>query len=350
MDDTTGSARDSFAFDGNMADYARIAFVNLLLTLLTFGVYAFWGSARARRYLWSHTRFIDDHLEWTGTGNELFKGFVAVFFLVMLPLFLLNLLLQSAIMRGEPLLAFGLGLGFTISLFYLFGVAHFRMLRYRLSRTLWRGIRGGSDDAGWKYGVFALARGALLLPTLWLTIPSYNIHLWNRRWGAMSFGPFPFEARATTKGLYARFWALIGLSFAAISGLGIVIVVLTQRGEAQVVSPISTALTYLLFALIGALYLAVYLRNAIGGLTLGGLSFRIAADSGDWIRFFAGNLALIVVTLGLGVVLLPYRNWQFLMTHLGATGGIDADALSQSPTRAPGEGEGLAGAFEIGAI
>lgn len=350
MNNTSGSARDSFAFDGTMADYARIAFVNLLLTLLTLGVYAFWGSARARRYLWSHTRFVDDHLEWAGTGKELFKGFVAVFFLVMLPLFLLNMLLQSAIMRGEPLLAFLLGFGFMISLFYLFGVAHFRMLRYRLSRTLWRGIRGGSDDAGWRYGAFALARGALLILTFWLTIPGYNIRLWNRRWGSMSFGPFPFEARATTKGLYARFWALIGLFFAASSGLGILMVALMTGGDAQIVSPVMSGLFYLLFALIGALYLAVYFRNAIDGLSLGGLSLRFGANSGDWLRFFAGNFALVVATLGLGVVLLPYRNWQFLITHLGATGGIDADALSQSSTRAPGEGEGLAGAFEIGAI
>ena len=94
MDDG-GGARVSFAFEGKLGDFARIAFVNLLVTLLTLGVYAFWGSARARRYLWSHTRFIDDHLEWTGTGKELFKGFVAVLLLVLLPLFALNLLLQS---------------------------------------------------------------------------------------------------------------------------------------------------------------------------------------------------------------------------------------------------------------
>ncbi|MFC3712337.1 DUF898 family protein [Sphingoaurantiacus capsulatus] len=353
MDETTGSARDSFAFDGNIADYARIAFVNLLLTLLTLltlGVYAFWGSARARRYLWAHTRFVDDHLEWTGTGKELFKGFVAVFFLVMLPLLLINLLLQSAVMRGEPLTAGLLGLGFTLSILYLLGVAHFRMLRYRLSRTLWRGIRGGSDRAGWRYGGFALARGALLLPTFWLTLPSYNIALWNRRWGEMSFGPFPFETAATTKGLYKRFFGLFGLAILGFLVMGLMLGFMVAAGEARLASTLVTGFMYLLFALVGALYFAVYFRNAVGGLSLGGLHFRFLASSGDWVRFFAGNLALVVVTLGLGVVLLPYRNWQFFITHLAATGGIDADTLSQSSARAPGEGEGLAGAFEIGAI
>ena len=40
-----------------------------------------------------------------------------------------------------------------LSLFYLTGVAYFRALRYRLSRTYWRGIRGGSEDPGFRYGL-----------------------------------------------------------------------------------------------------------------------------------------------------------------------------------------------------
>ena len=37
-------------------------------------------------------------------------------------------------------------------------VAAFRALRYRLSRTWWRGIRGGSDEPGWNYGGEYLGR------------------------------------------------------------------------------------------------------------------------------------------------------------------------------------------------
>lgn len=349
MHGTQGDARDSFVFQGNLRDFARIAFVNLLLTILTLGVYSFWGSTRVRRYLWANTRFIDDHLEWTGTGRELFLGFLAATLFVLLPFYALNFALQSAMMRGQPFLAVGLGIAMFVAIFYLIGVAHFRMLRYRLSRTLWRGIRGGSDDGGWRYGAAALARGFLLWITLMLTLPGYNIALWNRRWGAMSFGPHAFRTEATTKGLYRRFWALIGLSFLAVAAIGIVAMSLMPV-DARLASIVSTVLSYMWFAVIGMLYLAIYLRNAIDGLSLGGLEFRFEADSEDWLKFLMGNLLLVVATLGLGVVLLPFRNWQFLITHLGATGHIHADELTQSPTRAPGEGEGLAGAFEIGAI
>src|SRR3546814_5837419 len=54
---------DLFAFEGNWRDYAPIAFTNLLLTIVTLGIYRFWATTRTRRYLWANTRFIDDRLE-----------------------------------------------------------------------------------------------------------------------------------------------------------------------------------------------------------------------------------------------------------------------------------------------
>ena len=61
----------AFEFRGDWKEFFPIAASNLLLTLVTLGVYRFWATTRERRYFWSQTRFIDDSLEWTGTGKEL---------------------------------------------------------------------------------------------------------------------------------------------------------------------------------------------------------------------------------------------------------------------------------------
>ena len=66
----------AFGFTGTWREFAPIAFTNLLLTIVTLGIYRFWATARERRYLWSRTRFVDEHLEWAGTGMELFLGFL----------------------------------------------------------------------------------------------------------------------------------------------------------------------------------------------------------------------------------------------------------------------------------
>lgn len=65
----------AFVFEGTWREFAPIAFTNLLLTIVTLGIYRFWATTRERQYLWSRSRFIDEHLEWTGLGKELFFGF-----------------------------------------------------------------------------------------------------------------------------------------------------------------------------------------------------------------------------------------------------------------------------------
>ena len=87
--------QSAFGFSGSWKEFAPIALTNLLLTIVTLGIYRFWAKTRERRYLWSHTRFIDDTLEWTGTGKELFIGFIMAAVLVLFPLVLLRVRVES---------------------------------------------------------------------------------------------------------------------------------------------------------------------------------------------------------------------------------------------------------------
>jgi uncharacterized membrane protein YjgN (DUF898 family) len=195
-------------FSGSWQEYLPIAASNVLLTIVTLGIYRFWAAARQRRYLWSRTEIIDDTLEWTGTGKEMFVGFLIIT-AFLLPFFLFVQFAFPALMaRGMEAAAGGLFFLFYVALVYLGGVARFRALRYRLSRTFWRGIRGGSDEPGWNYGGEYLGRHALSAMTLFMMFPWAATHLWNSRWNAMSFGGLRFRATLDTSGLKRR-WALL---------------------------------------------------------------------------------------------------------------------------------------------
>ena len=74
-----------------------------------------------------------------------------------------------------------------------------------------------------------------------------------------------------------------------------------------------------------------------------GLVFALPA-----LRTRGVNLA--VITLGLGVAYWGYRNWAFMVRHMHLYGEINVTALAQSTTHAPGEAEGFADAFDIGAL
>jgi uncharacterized membrane protein YjgN (DUF898 family) len=344
-------------FTGSWREYLSIAATNALLIVCTLGVYRFWASARQRRYLWSRTEFIDDSLEWTGTGKEMFLGFVIVI-AVLAPFFLfIQFLFPALIARGKIEAAGGIMFLFEIAIVYLAGFARFRALRYRLSRTWWHGIRGGSDDPGWNYGGEYLGRIALAVMSLFIVYPWAATRLWNSRWKAMSFGPLQFRAKLNAEGLKWR-WALVYVApvgfFAAVGAAGLMAAAASQghRPPAPLMAILFGAilLLYVAIPLLTLNWYAKYYREAAEATSLGELEFGFDATTLQWLGLFLGNLALAVVTLGFGLTYWGYRNWAFMVRHLHVYGSIDVSELTQSTTHAPREAEGFADAFDIGAI
>lgn len=352
----------AFEFTGTWRDYAPIAFTNLLLTIVTLGVYRFWATTRTRRYLWSHTRFIDETLEWTGTGLELFIGFLIVLVLFGGPFVFLQFGMQALIFQGHAGIAFGLGFVAFAMIFYLSGVALFRMLRYRLSRTFWHGIRGGSDDKGWAYGWSYVWRNIVGSIPLYLLLPWAMTSLWNDRWSAMSFGPYPFRAKAMAGDIYKRFLLCYLAPFLIFIGIGVALFqtmpMMGRRSadpsqfppELAILLIFAALALYVVLPLIALIFYAKYMRVVIGSLSLSTLDFHFTARSKDWFKLILGNIALVICTLGIGAIFLSYRHWKFFITHLDASGEISLSELTQSTTAMPGQGEGLADAFDLGAI
>jgi uncharacterized membrane protein YjgN (DUF898 family) len=347
-----GAPESAIRFTGTWQEFLPIALTNLLLTVVTLGIYRFWATARERRYLWSRTEFIDDSLEWTGTGKEMFLGFLIVFLVLIPLLFGTQLVAQALLLRGQVAAAGLLTLTLYLGIFYLIGVGSFRALRYRLSRTYWHGIRGGSEDGGWGYGGKFLWKSAVGFLVLAFLVPWSMTSLWNDRWNKMSFGQHQFEAGATTEGLFGR-WMLVYL--APIAGILIALVggaagagIGEAGGAAGFV--LGAIVAYLAFLLVSLSYYALFYRHVAEATSIAGIEFGFTAHTKDWLKLILGNIGLIIVTLGLGTIFIAYRNWSFVVRHLEAYGELNLDALLQSRVAHTGDAEGLADAFDIGAI
>ncbi|CAN5267746.1 YjgN family protein [soil metagenome] len=351
----------AFAFHGSWREYAPIAFTNLLLTIVTLGIYRFWATTRTRRYLWAQTRFIDDRLEWTGTGKELFVGFLLVLVLFGIPFIFLQFGAQALIFQGYPGVAAALGFVATLFIFYLVGIARYRALRYRLSRSYWHGIRGGSDDQGWSYGLSYMGKTFVGYIALGLLIPWAMMSLWNQRWSAMSFGPFQFRSDGNASATMKRFLLFYILPFVIAIAGGVVAMSMmpslmnAERSGSGVAAGILAIFLlvfgfYILLGLIALAFYAKFFRVAVGGLALSDLDFQFTASTKQWLKLFLGDVALVICTLGIGAIFLTYRHWAFFIRHMEATGEIDLNRLTQSTTRTPGQGEGLLDAFDVGAI
>jgi uncharacterized membrane protein YjgN (DUF898 family) len=349
-------------FTGTWREFLPIALTNLLLSLVTLGIYRFWAKARERRYLWSRTRVLDDTLEWTGTGKEMLVGFLMVMAILLPALLVLNLGVEAMILRRMFVAA---GVTATIlyaGLFYLYHVARFRSLRYRLSRTYWRGIRGGSDSPGWDYGWSGAWKTAAGWAVFGLLVPWSMTQLWNERWSKMSFGPFPFEARAHESGLMKR-WLLVYLvpvvGFILLVAGGITAAFVGPgQGDAQGQPGAGlmlaifgvVAFIYIGFLLASLSFYALFYRHVAAATTISDVRLAFTARTRDWLKLILGHIGLVIVTLGVGLLFIGYRNWSFIVRHIEASGSIDFDRLTQSETRAPDDAEGLADAFDFGAV
>lgn len=358
------SAETAFGFDGSWQEFAPIAFTNLLLSIVTLGIYRFWATTRERQYFWSRTRFVDERLEWAGTGMELFIGFLLVLVLFGIPYVMLSFVVQALVLRGELPAAMALAAISFAAIFYLYGLARYRALRYRLSRTRWRGIRGGSNDPGFAYGLTYMWKSIVGWLPLGLMVPWSMTQLWNDRWNRLSFGPFPFEAKAESTGLIARFLLFylapivlfLGIGMVAFFGAALGIGGAPDTVEVGAVIGIVVAIFlaviifYVVLGLIALAFYAKFFREVVGATGWKDLEFSFNAHTKDWLVLFLGDIALVVLTLGIGLIFLSYRHWKFFVTHMEASGEILLDELTQSETRMASQGEGLLDAFDIGAV
>ncbi len=178
----------------------------------------------------------------------------------------------------------------------------------------------------------------------------------------MSFGPHRFSATAQWKPLMKRYLLFYLVPFLIVVGgaiFGISMAIsggtpdaLGDTGVAigAILVIVAILAFYIVLPLAALAFYSKYFRLAVGGLRLHSLEFDFRARAADWILFFLANIAIVVCTLGIGYIFMPYRNWKFFIDHMEAYGEINIDELTQSETIVDKHGEGLLDAFDVGAI
>lgn len=214
MSETTED-RIFFDYDGGNFSFARLVVTNLVLTILTAQIFRFWARTRERRFLWSHVSLGNDRLEYTGTGLELFLGFIIVM-LVLFPVFgVIQILLLAA---GDSIVGQVIvQLVNLIAVMFLVHLAIYRARRYRLTRTLWRGIRGTLAGSEVRYALTAMAWLPLVILSLGLAAPYMRVALMNLEVNNMHLGDRPFAFDGQARDLFA-YWIVPWLTLLVVIG------------------------------------------------------------------------------------------------------------------------------------
>ncbi len=366
-------------YDGRLIELYGIFIKNLLLGLITLSIYRFWGKTNLRRYAWSHTSLQGQRFEYTGRGGELFVGF-----LIVVGIYVAGFVAFAvvSVMFGPMAEVIG-QFGLVALILYLIFVAQYAAQNYRLTRTLWSGIRGGMTGSAWGYGVkgflFTLLNGV----TLNLAAPWTTLRLAEDRFNHSYFGNAKASLQASAKPLYLPFilgfvgmlvgLALVaGLVWAILAATGILaeMVPIFQEMEAAEVAGREPDLSeeqglafFQFFAIVGvtsyfgitivgivafAPYMAAMFRAIANNLQLAELRFTSEVTAGRYIGLWIGNLLWVVLTLGLGFPVAVHRSLKFFADRVTVHGELDVARLQQTTLDRPRFGEGLLEAFDPG--
>ena len=191
------------AFSGSRGEFFHLVKRGAGLELVTLGFYRFWLTTDIRRHLWSNTQIDGDGAEYTGRGRELLIGFL-VALAILVPIYLAYFLVGLEAERVKAFASIPL-----VAFFYLFGqFAIFRARRYRLTRTVWRGVRFWMSGSGWIYALKASLWGLLVMLTLGLALPWRTAALERYKMGHSYYGDLRGSFEGSGWEFFKRGWWL----------------------------------------------------------------------------------------------------------------------------------------------
>ena len=323
-------ASAGFTFTGSGGEYFRIWSVNLLLSFLSFGIYSAWAKVRREQYFHRNTLLAGSGFDYHGDPRAILKGRLVAWGLVALlgvtqkfsPELYLALLLASL-----PLLPWLL----------------LRSIRFRAANTSFRGLRFRHRGSYSESAAAYLGHGLLTLLPLGLWLPVWMRTMRRFQLGKLSFGGTDFDCQLGAGAFYGAY-AKAGLLAAAPLVLGGVLAGLFwTAGAGKEAWPLAA-----LIPLLVRPFLQVRLANLTwNATTLGARRFASTQALRSFAPLHAGNLLLIVLTLGLYWPWAKVREAAYRAEHF-AVEAADLDAfVAHAQQQASAVGEEIADVFDL---
>jgi uncharacterized membrane protein YjgN (DUF898 family) len=338
-----------FQFTGTGAEYFRIWIVNLLLTVLTVGIYSAWAKVRRLRYFYGNTSLAGSAFEYHGQPIQILKGRLIA---------LAALVVYSLVTRLVPITA----LLFVPLMLLALPWVIVRSRKFQMQVTSWRNIRFHFHGT---YGQAAAAYiGYAILSTLTLNL--MMPHLLHARvkflLGQTSFGGERFEFNKEV-GPYYRFYytaVLFGL-LGVIAFITVIIAMGSMLGVEGGLTGLSSSAAKAKFMplLLGAtaliLYLPIYaffetrfVNTTLDGVRIGPHTLRCKLELKGLLYIYVTNLLGMVCTLGLFYPWARIRRaqYQFDSMSVDTVGSLDT-FVEEADAKTSATGEELGEFFDV---
>ena len=302
-------------FHGNGGTLFGIHVVNVLLTIVTLGIYYFWAKTRIRAYLSGQTEIEGDRFAYHGTARELLLGTIKAVLVFGLPILFLNMIRD--VLDVPPVAKVIAGVVSGSLFFVFFPIAMVGARRYRLSRTSWRGIRFSFRGHVWALIKIFILGSFLTGLTLGLYYPFFLVSRQAFMVAHSYFGSVKFDFNGRGRELFGPFLVAILLTLPTLG-------------------------------LCWVWYVAFKRRYFWDHTTFGTARFSCRVTGGALLGLWVVNLLLLVGTLGIAWPWVRVRNINFAFRNLALVGALDLARIQQQAQQAGNIGEGLSGFFDSG--
>jgi len=307
-------------YTGDGFELLGIYIINWILNTVTLGLYYPWAKVRRLRYVFSCAEFAGTAFVFHGTGKEIFVGYIKVWLMLIA---LYALLLYGSFAHSMSVLGLGM-LIFYVGLILLIPVAIHGMLRYRSSRTSWRGIHWGyRGNRGTLVAKFlsgiVLSAITLGIYSSWFTNNLRTYIIGNLRFGSVRF---------------------------AYTGRGLDLFVINLKGL------VFTILTL-------GIYFFWYKRNyhnffvnhvhAVQGERV--IPLKATTTPSGYFELLVVNFLIVVFTFGLGYAFAVVRSLKFFFANLAVAPSFNPeDILQTEEDYRDALGEDLGDVLDLGLV
>jgi uncharacterized membrane protein YjgN (DUF898 family) len=344
-------------FSATGGEYFRIWIVNLLLTLLTLGIYSAWAKVRRLRYFYGSTSLAGSAFEYHGKPLQILKGrLIAVAALIAYSI-LTNVFPLTTILL-IPLLA--LAVPWVIV----------RSRTFQMRMTSWRNIRFGFHGT---YG------GALAAYVGWALVALVSLYtlvpLWLQRrvrylLCQTSYGTQRFAFLKGAGPFFALYYASIGLMLLAVVAVTFLLGVaasllapgaldLAKLGSLGAADPavlasmapvlaLAAALGLLAFFAVAAFYQSSFANACFDGLEIGPHRTRSRLRTLPLLWIMVTNVIGMLLTLGLFFpwAVVRQARYQLACMHVDAAGSLEDFSAAAAPTTSA-TGEEIGELFDV---
>ncbi len=313
-----------FEFRGRTGEWFGIWITNLLLTIVTIGIYSAWAKVRAKKYFYQNTYVAGRNFDYHATGLQILIGRL---------IFVAGLVVFS-LLSSIPVV----GLVMIIGLLFLIPWLLVRSIRFNAIMSSWSNVRFGFDgQPGNAFMVFMLYP-VLTAFTLYLAAPfadraQRRFVINNHRLGK---APFAFDSGIGA--FYKAFFAAIGwvilmtVIFLTLSGTTVFMLISDPEAlERNPQAAFSIIAGFYLYAFVAffpaATIYQAFIRNTIfnGSMLDGKHQFVSNVKPLQLVWIAISNVFVVIFTLGL---MLPWAQiriarYNAVHTQLKAGGSLD---------------------------